>query len=55
MAGSDFWIKYFDSFEGTGSDQGSSSALALALLLPTFVLWVGWHTVTWIVRLLTRR
>jgi len=55
MSGSDFWVRYFDSFDGTGSSQGSSSALALALLLPTFVLWVAWHALAWIVRLLTRR
>ncbi|MFK4836945.1 hypothetical protein ACI3KY_14570 [Microbacterium sp. ZW T2_14] len=55
MSGSDFWIRYFDSFEGTGSNQGSSSALALALLLPTFVLWVLWRSVAWLVRLFVRR
>jgi hypothetical protein len=55
MSGSNFWSRYFDSFEGTGSNQGGSSALALALFLPTLVMWVAWHTVAWIVRLVTRR
>ena len=55
MSRSDFWNRYFDSFEGTGSNEGSSSALMLTLLLPTFVLWVLWHAIAFLVRLFVRR
>ncbi|WP_454130263.1 hypothetical protein [Microbacterium aurum] len=54
MSGQGFWDRYFDSFEGTGSSQGSSAALMLALLIPTFVLWSLWHIVAWVVRLFRR-
>ncbi len=47
-----FWERYFDSFETKDREsEGGMAALSLALLIPTFILWVLWHLVAWIVRL----